>query len=492
MRILFRNATVVILFVCAVLRLPAQAPDTAWTKTFGGNDDERAYSVQQTEDGGYILAGYTRSYGSGGTNVYLVKTNSLGDTLWTRTFGRDGDDFGYSVQQTSDKGYIITGIYGVDIMDDDLYLIKTDSLGDTLWTQRFGRDRQEEGKSVQQTTDGGYIIAGTTYRYGVGGREIYLIKTDSLGDTLWTETFGGDPGSSVLGTSVQQTNDGGYIITGYKYQGPNPRSQIYLIKTDSVGDTTWMKIFGGIYDDEAKEVRQTNDGGYIVVGYTASYGAGDGDVYLMKTNSMGDSLWAKTFGGGCKDGGGSVQQTDDGGYILSGTRGYCSAGRDIYIIKTDSLGDTLWTRTAGGSGFWETAPSVLQSDDGGYVIAGCTDSYGAGGTDMYLIKLEPDMSGIENNAHPEGFFVSAASPNPFTNETTLIYTLPEETNVNISVSNILGQKMEEFNLGKKSAGLHTFTWRGTSISGEILPSGIYFLKVKAGKKEVSSKIMYMK
>jgi hypothetical protein len=492
-RILFRNTTVIIFFICTVLHLSAQAPDTAWTKTFGGSDDERAYSVWQTHDGGYILAGYACSYGAGGYDVYLVKTNSLGDTLWTRTFGEDGDDFGYSVQQTSDKGYIITGIYGSDdLYADDIYLIKTDSMGDSVWIKTYGKDMTEEGKSVQQTTDGGYIISGTTYRYGVGGSEIYIMKTNSSGDSLWMKTFGAEPGISIKGTWVQQTDDGGYIITGYRDEYRTPRNQIYLIKTDSVGDTTWIKIFGGIYDDEAKEVRQTNDGGYVIVGYTASYGAGDGDVYLLKTNSMGDSLWAKTFGGGCKDAGGSVQQTDDGGYILSGIRGYCAAGRDIYIIKTDSLGDTLWTKTAGGSGFWETAPSVLQSNDGGYVIAGCTDSYGAGGTDMYLIKLEPDVSGIENNTPPEEIFVSAASPNPFTNETTLTYTLPEETSVNISVNNILGQEMEEFNLGKKSAGVHTFTWRGTSISGEILPSGIYFLKVKAGKKEASSKIMYIK
>jgi len=342
-----------------------------------GSDYDRGYSVQQTTDGGYIVAGYADFYGGGNDDVYLIKTDSLGDTLWTRTFGGDGNDQGYSVQQTDDEGYIVTGYtrsYGAG--SSDVYLIKTNSLGDTLWTRTFGGDGNDQGYSVQQTDDEGYIITGYTSSYGAGNDDVYLIKTDSLGDTLWTRTFGGS--LYDYGTSVQQTIDRGYIVTGSYSPGG---VDLYLIKTDSLGGTLWTRTYGKIGSAHGSSVQQTTDGGFIVAGMS-EVRLNIYDVYLIKTDSLGDTLWTRTFGGDGNDKGYSVQQTDDEGYIVTG-----AGSGDVYLIKTNSLGDTLWTRTFGGDGN-DQGLSVQQTDDEGYIITGYTSSYGAGLIDIYLLKIE--------------------------------------------------------------------------------------------------------
>jgi hypothetical protein len=289
---------------------------------------------------GYIITGRTNSFG-GGYGVYLIKTDFSGDSLWTKTFGGANDDYGYSVQYTPpDGGYIITGYtYSFGAGWADVYLIKTDSLGDTLWTRTYGGSHIDYGYSVQQTLDGGYIIAGYTYSSGAGGINAYLIKTDPLGDTLWTKIIGGT--YAEFGTSIQQTvPDNGFIIVGYteSFSGGWP-GDIYLIKTDSLGDTLWTRAYGGSGIESCFSVQQTKDGGFIITGLTESFGAGLIDAYLIKTDSTGDTLWTRTFGGTSSEQGRSVQQTSDGGFIITGvTNSFGAGGLDVYLIKTDENG----------------------------------------------------------------------------------------------------------------------------------------------------------
>ena len=187
--------------------IPLQAQGIEWEDIFGGVNNDKGYSVQETSDGGYILAGYTYSFGTGESDVYLIKLDSNGDTIWTKTYGGDSYDVGYSVQETSDGGYIIVGYtYSFGAGESDVYLIKTDSNGNVLWTKTFGGASYDMGYSVQETSDGGYIITGYTDSFGAGGSDVYLIKTDSNGNIAWTRTYGGS--SSEAGYSVRETPDG--------------------------------------------------------------------------------------------------------------------------------------------------------------------------------------------------------------------------------------------------------------------------------------------
>jgi hypothetical protein len=356
------------------------AAQNAFEKTYGGEGVDEGYSVQQTSDGGYIVAGSTQSFGAGLRDVYLIKTDSSGDTLWTKTFGGGDDDFGWSVKQTTDGGYIIAGITrSFGLGSENAYLIKTDALGDTLWTKTFGEIGGSRAFEVQQTSDGGYVVVGDK------SSDVYLIKTDGLGDTLWTRTYGGDDFGD--GFSVQQTSDGGYVIAGLFFP-PVGDEEVYLIKTDSFGDTLWTRTYGGSDDDWGTSVRQTSDGGYIITGVTGFSIADEesGDVYLLKTNASGDTLWTKSYGGEDFDSGREVGQTSDGGYFIVGYT-HSFGGSDVYLIKTDSFGDSLWTRTydsdVGARGF-----SGQQTADGEYILAGYDFATDVEGLDVYLIHTD--------------------------------------------------------------------------------------------------------
>jgi len=360
---------------------------SGWTRTFGGGSAEEGYSVQQTSDGGYVIAGYTNSAGAGGSDVYLIKTDTAGNQVWTRTFGGSLDDYGRSVQQTSDGGYVIAGYtnsYGAG--GSDVYLIKTDIAGNQAWTKTFGGSEWDIGYSIRQTSDGGYVIAGYTQSYGAGGSDVYLIKTDASGNQVWARSIGGS--DLDVGYSARQTSDGGYVITGYTDSYGAGSDDVYLIKTDASGNQVWTKTFGGTVDDYGYSVLQSSDGGFVITGYKDYASADTDDVYLIKTDASGNEVWSQTFGSVNADAGYSVQQTSEGGYIVAGyTNSAGVSSDDVYLIKTDASGNEVWSRIFGGVSA-DAGYSVQQTSDGGYVIAGRTQSYGAGSDDVWLIKTD--------------------------------------------------------------------------------------------------------
>jgi hypothetical protein len=459
----------------------AQAPDTLWTKTYGGTDYDDGESVQQTSDGGYIIAGGARSFGAGLSDVYLIKTDVHGDTLWTRAYGGTDYDHGYSVQQTSDGGYIVAGetkSFGAGNWD--VYLIKIDASGDTLWTRTYGGTSSDGALSVQCTSDGGYIIVGYTSSFGSG---VYLIKTDANGDTLWAKTYGGQ-----IGYSVQQTSDGGYIIAGV---GSN---DIYLIKTDVNGETLLARTYGGDGYECGYSAQRTYDGGYIITGSTGSFGAGGEDVYVIRTDTDGDTLWTRTYGGTGDDWGYSVQEISDG-YIIAGLTGSFGAGwSDVYLVKIDVNGNTLWTKTYGGTGD-DWAHSVQQTQDGGYIITGLTESFGAGKWDVWLIKTGHETGIEEEEFVRETFFILQSRPNPFSQQTVIRYACPSKAC--LKIYDLSGRLTRTFDHSTPQDPMdnqpfNQIVWDGKDNAGKRVPNGVYFLRFNAGEYNTTRKLLMIR
>ncbi len=317
-----------------------------WMKQIGSQYMNKAYAVRQTNDNGYILAGFTDD-ASGTDFVCLVKTDSIGDTLWSRNYAptavynyRQGVD----VILTPDSGFLVLAAY-VDQSDTmwQSMLIKTNSIGDTLWTKKYINQNGNTPCNVKTTNDGGYIITSIT-NPSSNDNNFYLVKTDSLGDTIWTKTIlhpnGMTYGSRVT-TCTQQANDNGYILAGtVSLLIDLTQADVILIKTDQFGDTLWTKTIGGVDADGATGgVLQTTDGGYAIAAYTRSWGSGGTDVYLVKTNSVGIVQWTKTFGGSLDDDADYIIQTSDGGFAISGMTMNWGDGGSVYFVKTDSLGN---------------------------------------------------------------------------------------------------------------------------------------------------------
>ena len=361
-------------------------PVFCWEMTYGGTGYDSSESVQQTLDGGYISAGLTSSYGAGTQDVYLVKTDASGTLMWEKTFGGVAGDQAWSVQQTSDGGFIIGGETFSFGSNAQVYLIKTDAGGSLLWEQNYGGIGYDLGFCVRQTIDGGFIITGETNSFGAGSKDAYLIKTDASGSMVWSKTYGGS--GVEVAESVIQTSDGGYIITGWTTSYGAGLYDAFLIKTDSSGTQQWFKPYGGAEYEIGFSVRQTSDGGYVTVGETSSFGYGDNDVYLLKTDSAGNEQWYNTYGGTAQDWGFEVEQTADDGFIITGFTSSGSSGLDdVYVVKTDSAGMMQWQQLHGGGG-QDEGNSIGLTSDGGCIVSGINTSWGAGTYDAYLIKID--------------------------------------------------------------------------------------------------------
>jgi parallel beta-helix repeat protein len=260
--------------------LPAE-PMRAWHRIFGGPAHDGGNAVQQVADGGYVIAGWTASFGAGGNDVWLIKTDAHGNQEWQRSFGGPAEDVGRSVQQVADGGYIIAGwtaSFGAG--DHDVWLIKTNAHGNQEWQRTFGGPAEDRGFSVRRVAGDSYVIAGQTASFGAGGNDVWLIKTDAQGNLEWQRTFGG-PAEDV-GFSVQQAADGGYIAAGRTASFGAGDHDVWLIKTDAQGNPEWQRTFGGPAEDGGMSIQQVADGGYIIAGRTASFGAGDHGVWLIE------------------------------------------------------------------------------------------------------------------------------------------------------------------------------------------------------------------
>ena len=387
------------------------AQPSVFNKIFGGPNNEEGYDVIATNDGGYAIIGSTGSYGAGDLDVLLVKLDSAATIQWSHVYGGAGSDQALSLVQANDGGFVICGkTSGYGAGDFDVMLIKTDSSGNESWMKTFGGVSTERALNVSQTSDHGFILAGSTASYGQGDWDMLFIKTDSVGDTLWTKIMGGP--NYDQGTDAEQTTDGGYIFSGRSASWGSGIQDGFLAKADANGDTVWSVVFGGTNWDEGMKVKQTIDGGYIVTGASTSFTNGGYDVYLNKIDSAGHITWSKLYAGVHTEATYDVLQLSDGGYIITGETDsygpnhYPRIGHqnstatahpgdhllgtnysNVLAIRTDATGDTLWARTYGGE-FIDEANSIIQTADGGFMIAAFSSSFGSDSSGFYLIKTD--------------------------------------------------------------------------------------------------------
>jgi len=369
----------------------------AFQVTIGGTGDDYGNQIIQTKDGGYAIAGYTNSFGAGGNDVYIVKLDANGNIQWTRTVGGSGDDYGISITQAKDSGYAITGYtnsFGAG--GNDFYIIKLDKKGTVQWTRTLGGNNDEYGYQVIQTLEGGYAIIGSSNSFADGSHfDIYLVKLDANGILLWTRTVG-TANVDDVGNSIVQNPDSSYCLSGWSWHSLAGNIDIYLANLDKNGVVQWITDTGGSLWEGGSSVSRCSDGGYIVGGATWS---GQGmalnnstqDLYLVKYGSDGNMLWNTFIGGpnneltgGC----GSVIQNNAGGYTTIGTTDSYGAGNsDFYIVNFDNNGKVKWTTTVGGTAA-DNGQSIIQNSNGDYVVAGSTASFGAGGNDIFVVKLD--------------------------------------------------------------------------------------------------------
>jgi len=406
---------------------------TQWQKSLGGSNDDETYSIQQTSDGGYIVAGYSDSNdgdvtgNQGDYDYWVVKldTNGTsGNIVWQKSLGGSSSDQANSIQQTFDGGYIVAGLSVSDDSDVtgnhgygyyDYWVVKLDTSGNILWQKCLGGSSGDEAYSIQQTSDGGYIVAGSSYsndgnvtgNHGYG--DYWIVKLDTNGNIVWQKSLGGS--SYDEAHSIQQTSDGGYIVAGYSYSndgdvtGNHGYDDYWIVKLDTGGDILWQKSLGGSNADEAFSIQQTSDGDYIVAGYSYS---NDGDVtgnhgyydyWIVKLDTSGNIVWQKSLGGSGWDYAHSIQQTSDGGYIVAGTSdsndGNVTENHgfwDYWVVKLDTVGNIMWQKSLGGSGF-DDARWIQQTSDSGYIIAGRSESIDGnvtenhGSYDYWVVKL---------------------------------------------------------------------------------------------------------
>ncbi|NUM80936.1 hypothetical protein HUU42_09035 [bacterium] len=339
-----------------------------------------------TRDRGYIIAGYTSSIRNN-QDFYLIKADAKFNFEWGKTFGGNELDRAYAAIQTLDGGYAIVGTVGVTNDNDDIFICKTDAIGKLKWTQRFGGALKDDGRSIKELPNGNLIVLGTIEEISAGNTNIALFMLTPSGDTIWTRTYGAFGAETAAAMDI--TLDG-FIITGYTENYGATFYDMFLLKTDQDGRQEWLKIYGDINRDEGHAVIASRDGGYAVVG-TANiaprFRPVNNVVYFFKTDGNGELQWTKKIDVSISDEGFDLLETDDGYLIVGATLLEAETkGNQLYLIRTNANGDSVWTKLYGG--FDTEVGYSIHPAGNHYVIAGYTQSYGAGNSDVYLLKVD--------------------------------------------------------------------------------------------------------
>ena len=540
---LFFKSSIAVFFGVCLLWQPSNAqsiaPTIEWQRSLGGTKGDEATSISQTSDGGYIIAGLSYSidgdvsdhHGFGGfIDYWVVKLTNAGAMEWQRSLGGSDNDYPTSISQTTDGGYIVagwsksadgnvTGNHG----ERDFWIVKLTSAGAIEWEKSLGGSGDDEAASILQTTDGGYVVAGRSrsddgdvigHHGATDSSDAWIVKLTNTGGMEWQKSLGGSGTDGAA--SIEQTSDGGYIIAGSSqstngdgtgHHGLAEYSDAWIVKLTGAGGIEWQQSLGGSNHDYGNAIEQTTDGGYIVAGSSRSNDGdvsgnrGGGDSWIIKLTSAGAIDWQRSLGGSDADGGTSIKQTADGGYIVAGfsesTDGNATGwheGMDYLIVKLTNTGVIEWQQLFGGR-HDDYAISIKQTTDNGYIVAGYSQSHdgdvtnnhgSAGSSDAWIVKLAPPNStGVKPTAPPipNPWAMNANYPNPFSSTTTITFTVPERSFVRLSVDTEQGVEVARLIEEQLEAGEYR-----VPFSADGLASGTYLYRLSSGSTSLVGKM----
>ncbi|MBN1755756.1 T9SS type A sorting domain-containing protein [bacterium] len=447
-----------------------------WERIFGRAANDHMYCIRQTSDGGYIICGQTQSYGPGDNDIYVVKLTESGETEWSGLYGGTGNDHSNYILETPDNGYLIAG-YSFSFGDAaQIYILKLNTVGDTLWTRVLGGTHNDYVSHIMPTVEGNYLFTGTSYYPDGTGSNAYLFRLDPEGENLWSMEHGDSLWE--FGYMVTEAHDGGYLLCGSTTSFGAGGRDAYLVYFDRDWNTVWKRTYGGSEEDFFINIYPASDNEYLLAGRTASFGAGLWDIYLVKANALGETLWTQTYGGASRENLGWSVPTHTGECLLAGyTSSTDDSLRKAYVIKVDDEGEVIWADQFGGIGQYR-ANHITLTEDGGYIIAGAVANIYYENYDIYLVKID-HLNNIEWETQIPNLFGINTYPNPF-NSACRIETLP---NSNLQIFDLNGRLIWE-----KFSYYRISEW----IPDPSLSSGIYLLKANYGGNNHQQRLLYLK
>jgi len=371
--------------------LSSFTPEPTWNQTYGGLNTDYGFALEECSGGGFALAGQTNSFGAGNYDGWLVRTDSIGNHLWNKTFGGSNLDYFRDIVECSDGGFALIGVtksFGGS--DEDAWLLRTDSNGNHLWNKTYGGGSADRGDAIVECDSGGFALAGYTVSYSVSGWDGWLIRTDVDGNVQWSQNYNVDVDDRF--EDIVECSNTDFAMAGWKRSSFGINEEFWLVRADSTGSLLWSEVYGGTNDERGYGLVEVTGGGFAISGTTTSFGAGLTDGWVVRTDASGNHVWNRTYGGSSYDSVVGLVECGDGGLAIAGsTSSYGVGSGDLWLIRANTTGHAFWNCTWGGAGS-DAARAIIECSTWGFALAGHTESFGAGGLDAWLVQIQPPLA----------------------------------------------------------------------------------------------------
>jgi len=481
---------ILIMVISLIAISDVTAQEIIWSRTYGGSGNEFARSICSDNAGGLIMVGSTESYGDGISDIYILSIAENGDTVWTHYFGGGLIDQAFGVIQGPGESFIVAGSsFNHTSPYSKIYLIRINITGDPVWARLYGPQGYDwragvSSMSIIDSPGGNYLVTGNKYRTGPVYAEPFIVEIDAAGDTLWNRTYSG----SMFGASFYNSIKADGINT--VHVGFNGRTAAYIIKTRANGDSIWANEFQFGDRSMASSVKLTSDNSYIVAGTTRLLDSDDTDAFLAKFDDQGELIWTNYYGGDEADSGFCVIQIPDQGYLMVGsTCSYGAGGSDLYLLKVDSQGESVWSMTYGDIND-DGGYVIIPAEDNYYMIAGYTGYSDSTSSDCWLLKIAIEPTSVPSNREdimPAEFSLVSNYPNPFNSSTEIQYDLFEPSRIRLEIYDILGKRIKTLTYSYQLSGRHSVLWQADDY-----PSGIYFYKLTTDDRTETGRMLLLR